>query len=66
MTAVLFTAIHWTMIPPEGRAAGLPMLAALGFALGILRERTGGILAPTVLHAAFNALNVGITLARDG
>ena len=34
--------------------------------VGILRERTGGILAPTVLHAAFNALNVGITLARDG
>ena len=51
------------MIPPEGRVAGLSMLVALGFALGVLRERTGGILAPTVLHAAFNALNVAITLA---
>lgn len=65
-TAVLFAAIHWSAIPPEGRAAGLPMLVVLGFAMGILRERTGGILAPTVLHAAFNALNVWITLARDG
>jgi membrane protease YdiL (CAAX protease family) len=65
-TAVLFAAIHWSAIRPEGRAAGLPMLVVLGFAMGMLRERTGGILAPTVLHAAFNALNVWITLARDG
>lgn len=64
-TALLFAGIHWTMIPPEGRAAGLPMLATLGFALGMLRERTGGVLAPTMLHAAFNALNVWMTLARD-
>jgi membrane protease YdiL (CAAX protease family) len=62
-TALLFAGIHWSVIPPEGRAAGLPMLATLGFALGLLRERTGGILAPAVLHAAFNAWNVAITLA---
>lgn len=64
-TAVLFAAIHWSIIPPEGRAAGLVILVTLGFALGLLRERTGGILAPTILHAAFNAWNVAITLARD-
>lgn len=62
-TALLFAGIHWSVIPPEGRAAGLPMLVTLGFALGLLRERTGGILAPVVLHAAFNAWNVAITLA---
>lgn len=65
-TAVVFAAIHWSAIPAEGRAAGLPMLVVLGFAMGLLRERTGGILAPAVLHAAFNALNVWMTLARDG
>jgi membrane protease YdiL (CAAX protease family) len=65
-TAILFAAIHWSAIPAEGRVAGMPMLLALGYALGLLRERTGGILAPTVLHALFNALNVWITLASDG
>ncbi len=63
VTALLFAGIHWSVIPPDGRAAGLPMLVTLGFALGLLRERTGGILAPAVLHAAFNAWNVAITLA---
>lgn len=64
-TAVLFAAIHWSVIPAESRVAGLAMLVTLGFALGLLRERTGGILAPIVLHAAFNAWNVALTLARS-
>jgi membrane protease YdiL (CAAX protease family) len=64
-TAVLFAAIHWSVIPAESRTAGLAMLVTLGFALGLLRERTGGILAPIVLHAAFNAWNVALTLARS-
>lgn len=62
VTAVLFAGIHWSMLAPEGRAVGLAMLAVLGFALGILRERTGGILAPVVLHGLFNAANVAIAL----
>jgi membrane protease YdiL (CAAX protease family) len=64
-TAILFAAIHWPVIPPEGRATGLAILVTLGFALGVLRERTGGILAPAVLHAGFNAWNVAYTLSRD-
>ena len=61
-TAALFAGIHFTVLAPDGRAVGLAMLAALGFALGVLRERTGGILAPIVVHAAFNAANVAIAL----
>lgn len=64
-TAALFTSIHWTVIAPEGRATGLTMLMVLGVALGILRERTGGILAPVLLHALFNALNVAITVMKN-
>ncbi len=62
-TALLFTSIHWSMIPAEGRAAGLAMLFVLACALGILRERTGGLAAPIALHALFNAANVAIALA---
>jgi membrane protease YdiL (CAAX protease family) len=52
-------------MPPESRVAGLAMLVTLGLALGLLRERTGGILAPIALHALFNAWNVALTLARS-
>jgi uncharacterized protein len=62
-TSLLFAAVHWSVIPPEGRPAGLAMLVALSMALGILRERTGSLLAPIALHAAFNALNVAVALA---
>lgn len=64
-TAALFTSIHWTVIAPEGRATGLAMLMVLGVALGILRERTGGITASVLLHALFNALNVAITVMKN-
>ncbi len=63
LSGALFAAIHWSVIPPEGRPAGLAMLVALGVALGALRERTGGILAPAVLHGLFNAANVALALA---
>jgi membrane protease YdiL (CAAX protease family) len=42
------------------------MLVTLGFALGLLRERTGGILAPVLVHALFNAANVAMTLGSPG
>ena len=64
-TAVLFTLIHWTVIPADGRIAGLAMLFVLACALGILRERTGGLVAPITLHALFNAANVAIALAQN-
>ena len=47
----------------DGRAAGLIMLFVLGIALGMLRERTGGVLASVVLHGVFNAANVALVLA---
>ncbi len=62
-TAAIFAAIHWDAIPEDGRAAAMPMLVTLGLALGLLRERTGGVLAPIVLHALFNAWNVYAALA---
>jgi len=62
-TAAIFAAIHWDAIPADGRAAAMPMLVTLGLALGLLRERTGGVLAPIVLHALFNAWNVYAALA---
>lgn len=61
-TSLLFAAVHWSVIPPDGRPAGLAMLVVLSMALGILRERTGSLAAPIALHGAFNALNVGLAL----
>jgi membrane protease YdiL (CAAX protease family) len=63
LTAAIFAAIHWDAIPAGGRAVAMPMLVALGLALGLLREKTGGVLAPIALHALFNAWNVAVTLA---
>ena len=61
-TSAIFTLMHWSVLAPEGRVAGLAMLFLLGMALGILRDRTGGLLAPILLHALFNAANVAIAL----
>jgi membrane protease YdiL (CAAX protease family) len=51
-TALLFTLVHWSVLAPEARSAGLVMLFILGFALSVLRERTGGIVAPAILHGS--------------
>jgi membrane protease YdiL (CAAX protease family) len=63
-TSVVFALIHWPSIPADGRATGLAMLVLLSVALGVLRERTGGFLAPAVAHAIFNGLNVAMALMR--
>jgi membrane protease YdiL (CAAX protease family) len=39
------------------------MLFILGFALSVLRERTGGIVAPAILHGLFNGANVALALS---
>lgn len=65
ITTVLFTLIHWGALAPEGRVVGLSMLVALALGLGILRERTGSVRAPIVVHALFNALNVALTLLKS-
>lgn len=64
LTAALFTLIHWPALADDGRATGLAMLLVLACALGILRERSGSVLAPIVLHALFNAANVAIALLQ--
>ncbi|MCE2883913.1 MAG: CPBP family intramembrane metalloprotease [Planctomycetaceae bacterium] len=63
-TSVVFALIHWPSIPADGRATGLVMLVLLSVALGVLRERTGGFLAPAVAHAIFNGLNLAMALMR--
>ena len=65
LTAVMFTFIHWPAIAPDGRVVGLSMLLALALGLGILRERTGSVVAPVVVHAIFNAANVAIALSQN-
>ncbi|MFZ9915533.1 MAG: CPBP family intramembrane glutamic endopeptidase [Phycisphaerales bacterium] len=62
-TAVLFALVHWSVLSPDGRITGLTMLFLLGTALGLLREHTGGILAPAVAHGLFNAANVGLAMS---
>jgi membrane protease YdiL (CAAX protease family) len=51
------------MLPADGRVTGLSMLFTLSMAMGILRERTGGIVAPITVHALFNAVNVAVALS---
>jgi len=65
ITTLLFTLIHWGALAPEGRVVGLSMLVALALGLGILRERTGSVIAPIVVHALFNAFNVALTLLKS-
>jgi membrane protease YdiL (CAAX protease family) len=47
--ALLFAAIHFDL-------AALPFLFAFGLAAGWLARRTGGLLAPMVMHATMNLL----------
>ncbi len=54
-TSLLFAAIHWE---PRHMALVLP----LAFALGFIREQTGGIRPTIALHAGYNLVIVTITL----
>lgn len=56
MASSIFALLH------AGVAAwiAMPSLLALGIALGWLRVRTGGLVAPIIVHAAFNAMNLGL------
>jgi membrane protease YdiL (CAAX protease family) len=57
-TSLLFAFMHVGAIPETGLAAALSGLFALSIGLGILRERTGSLVAPAVAHALFNLVNV--------
>ena len=57
VSAFIFAAIHpqgWTFIPTLG---------AIGFALALLREWRGSIVAPVVAHACNNFVIVSLLLA---
>lgn len=56
--AALFAFMHWSVAPPAAVAA----LFVLGIALGWATERTGGLVAPIVAHAAFNGANLLMTV----
>jgi membrane protease YdiL (CAAX protease family) len=57
-TSAVFAVMHVGSIPESGLAAALSGLFVLSVGLGILRERTGSIVAPAVAHALFNLTNV--------
>jgi membrane protease YdiL (CAAX protease family) len=62
LTSVLFAAMHFD---PTGVYALLVLPSA--FLLGWLREKTGGIAAPILVHATFNAIAcAGLLLERAG
>ncbi|MDG4787950.1 CPBP family intramembrane metalloprotease [Micromonospora sp. WMMD1102] len=54
LQAVLFGAAHLAGFPSG--AVGMVMAGTWGFALGILRLRTGGILLPYLVHVTANAV----------
>jgi membrane protease YdiL (CAAX protease family) len=57
-TSVLFVVMHVPAIPEGSRASALGGLLVLSLGLGLLRERTGGLVAPIVAHVAFNGANL--------
>lgn len=60
LVGLIFAAIH-----PQG-FAGIPVLAAIGFNMAVLRQWRGTLIAPIAAHAFNNAvaLTVGIMLLR--
>lgn len=62
-TAILATsAIFVFMHVPIVEWYALPALFALSVGLGVAAERTRGLLAPMIIHAAFNLLNLGFAM----
>ncbi|MEK6702096.1 MAG: CPBP family intramembrane glutamic endopeptidase [Planctomycetota bacterium] len=58
LTAALFAGRHTGVVPWHA----LPPLFVLGLAFGIAFARTGRLGVPIVMHAAFNAGNIALTL----
>jgi membrane protease YdiL (CAAX protease family) len=61
--SAIFASMHVASIPPDSLAGALAMLFVLAIVLGLLRERTGGLVAPIVAHALFNAANIALAKA---
>jgi membrane protease YdiL (CAAX protease family) len=61
-TSALFALIHAAIVPWHA----MPTLFAVGVLCGIAFERTGRLGTPVLIHAAFNAVNLGMALATAG
>lgn len=55
ITSLLFAVVH-------GHAFSIPALFTLAFCLGLAYERTGSLIVPMIMHAIFNAFQVGLIL----
>lgn len=61
VTALLFAAIHISIVEPYA----LPTLFVLGAAMGLAYERTKSPVVPITMHVLFNGLNVVLALLLD-
>lgn len=61
-TSALFALVHAAIVPWHA----LPTLFAVGVVCGVAFERTGRLGTPILIHAAFNAVNLGMALATSG
>lgn len=66
LTSVFFAIMHLGAIPPESLGGAMTGLAVLSVALGMLRQRTGGLIAPIVAHSIFNVANLAMAWAFSG
>lgn len=62
LSTVLFVLPHAAALSGPVNWHALPSLAVLGLGLGVVYERTRSPLAPIVMHAGFNALNLGAAM----
>lgn len=66
LTSAFFSIMHLSAIPSSAIASAMTGLTLLAISLGILRERTGGLLAPIVAHALFNIANITLAWLSAG
>lgn len=62
LSTALFVLPHAAALSGPVSWHALPSLAVLGLGLGVVYERTRSPLAPIVMHAGFNALNLGAAM----
>jgi len=60
ITSGAFAAMHIPSVPVESLAGAMASLFLLSVMLGLIRERTQGLIAPIVAHALFNAANLAL------
>ena len=64
LSAAAFAAIHMGD-PRTAQWPAMAALATLGLCLGFAYEKTRSFLVPIIIHAVFNAANVGLALASN-